>query len=212
MKLESLFKKTIKLLNEREVQFALAGGFAAGTYRDQHRFTNDIDFLLVGAGDEQEIAQSIIETLGLTPSLARKADLEGGPLFAIKKKNTSVWAVIGRSEKDKSASGLDFLLPNIPWIGQAVINAQNNQISYGGTLVPTVTVEDLIIAKLFALKNNSTRFKDLDDLKSIFLAQNKIDISYVVGRMQEFKLLVPKELGEFCPEQLRAASRLVGRM
>ena len=59
-----------------------------------------------------ETAVSVIEALGLHAGIARQADLAGGPLFAIWRRNTEPCMVIGRPEGKPSAEGVDLLLPD----------------------------------------------------------------------------------------------------
>lgn len=51
----------------------------------------------------------------------------------------------------------------------------------------------MIIAKLFAIKNNH-RFKDLDDLEQFLSSNKQIDKTYLIGRMLKYKLIIPNEI------------------
>ena len=147
----------------------------------------------------------MIRSLGLEPTLIRKADLEGGPLFAAKRGRSKPYIVAGRGGKDSSTIGLDFILPAIPWFGPALMRAEQNLIDFGFAQVPCLTVEDLIVAKLFALKNDPSRFNDLDDLKSIFFAGHELDLPYLSGQMRRLEITVPKLLKGIAPAALRLA-------
>ena len=139
MNLIDFFKKTVSTLNDSDVEYALAGGLIASIYRNNERTTNDLDFLIVSEKNTQEIATSIIKKFKLAPHIIRKADLEGGPLFATKRKNTTPYIIAGRAEKNKQELGLDFILPAIPWFEEAIKRAQHNQIDFGFGPVPSLT-------------------------------------------------------------------------
>ncbi len=68
-------------------------------------------------------------------------------------------------------------------------------------------MEDVILAKFFALKNDPSRFNDLDDLKSIFLANHPLDLGYLAGQMQKLSLTVPPLIEEIAPKGLQLASK-----
>jgi primosomal protein N' (replication factor Y) len=52
--------------------------------------------VILTASRGSETAVSVIEALGLRASIARKADLAGGPLFAIRRRNTEPCMIVGR--------------------------------------------------------------------------------------------------------------------
>ena len=201
MNLKEFFKQVVALLKKERVRFALAGGLVSSIYRAEERLTKDLDFVILSVSDTEKTAIRIIRSLKLEPTLIRKADLEGGPLFAIKRGRSKPYIVAGRGGKD--SIGLDFILPAMPWFEPALTRAEQNNIDFGFDKVPCLTVEDLIVAKFFALKNDQTRFNDLDDLKSIFLAGHELDLPYLSGQMRKFELTVPKPLKNMAPKALR---------
>lgn len=202
MRLADFLKTVVAQLKKDKVRFALAGGFAASLYRHDERLTKDLDFLILSEGNNQEKASEIILSFGLEPHIIRKADLEGGPLFAIKSRRTPPYMVVGRKEGDSSVIGLDFILSNMPWFGSALTRAEHNHIHFGFGTIPCLTREDTIISKLFALKNDSSRFHDLDDLKSIFLTEHPLDLAYLSGQMQKLAIPMPKTLYKMAPKAL----------
>ncbi len=204
MDLKQFFAEVVRVLTKDKARFALAGGLVASLYRREERLTKDLDFLLLAEGGSEQKAAQVIRSFGLHPHLIRKAELEGGPLFAIKRRNTPVWMVAGRQG---DAIGLDFILPGMPWCESALARAEQNSIDFGFGKVPSLTVEDLILAKLFALKNDSSRFSDLDDLQSIFLAKHPLNLAYLTGQMQRLDLTVPTLLRETIPSALRLVMR-----
>lgn len=207
MNLKDFFAKVVGILKREKVHYALAGGFVASLYRQEERLTKDLDFLIFAEPHTQQKATQIIRSLGLSPHVIRKADLEGGPLFAIKKQSTPPYIIAGRVEGDSSVIGLDFILPEMPWFESALIRAEQNNIDFGFGKVACLTVEDVILAKFFSLKNDQTRFNDLDDLKSIFLAQHPLDLAYLSGQMRILGLLVPPPIKEMVPKALQLVSK-----
>lgn len=207
MDLKQFFREIIAALKKEGVRYALAGGITASIYRREERLTRDLDFLILSESNSQQKAIHIIRSFDLEPHLIRKAELEGGPLFAIKRKTTTPWIVAGRGKKDSSKIGLDFILPAVPWFQNALDRAEHNTIDFGFGKIPCLTVEDVIISKFFALKNEPSRFNDLDDLKSIFLANHPLDLAYIAGEMQRLSLSVPTPLKDLAPKALHLVSK-----
>lgn len=204
MTLTDFLIKVVADLKAAKVQFALAGGMVASLYRAEIRSTRDLDFLIQAESGSLEQAQKIIKKQHLEPHLIRKADLEKGPLFARKNKSTPVYMVLGRKDKN---FGVDFILPAMPWFAEALKRAQHNLVDFGFAKIPCLSVEDVILAKLYSFKNDVTRFQDLDDLKFIFLKQHEMDLAYVAANMQVLGLPVPKELMNLVPDALRLVSK-----
>ena len=209
MNLIEFFKEVVKVLQRSDVEYALAGGLVASMYRENERTTNDLDFLILAEKGTQEAAASIIKKFKLVPHIIRSADLEGGPLFAIKKKNTAPYIIAGRAKKEDQKIGLDFILPSMPWFDEALKRAQYNKIDFGFGPIPSLTKEDVIISKLYSLRNDPTRFNDLDDLKSIMQAGHTIDMPYICGQMQILKLAVPDSLKDIVPRPILMTSKRI---
>lgn len=212
MNLADFFRKVVSTLKANVSDYALAGGLIASVYRKDKRTTDDLDFLILSGRKTQEVASSIIKQLGLVPHIIRKADLEGGPMFAIKRKNTAPYIVTGRAEKNEKKIGLDFILPNMPWFEEAIKRAKFNEIDFGFGPIACLTKEDVIISKLYSLQNDQSRFNDMDDLKSIFQAGHDIDIPYICGQMQRLKLSVPVGIKDFTPKPILLTAKRVRRM
>lgn len=211
MKLDLLFRKVIALLRRQGSRFAVAGGLAASIYRDQPRTTNDLDFLILATPSSHKSAEEILATLNLRGALARKADLEGGPMFARKRGNTPGVLLVGRDPSDRERMGVDFILPEMPWFLPALQRAEVNRIDFGFGPTPTLTIEDIILSKLYALKNDAKRFKDLDDLQSILRRGLPLDSSYLSDRMRTLSIWFPKELDGELSDVLRKISKKVRR-
>lgn len=211
MNLAEFFKKVVNVLQKSEVDYALAGGMVASIYRESERTTNDLDFLIFAEKGAKEYAISIIEGFNLAPHIIRKADLEGGPMFAIKRKNTIPYIIAGRAKKGDRAIGLDFILPGMPWFEDAIVRAGYNRIDFGFGPIPCITKEDVVISKFYSLCNDKKRFNDLDDLKSIFQAGHEFDMPYICGQMQKMNLPVPAELKDIAPKPLILTSKRIRR-
>lgn len=204
MNLIETFRKVVEELKARDISFALAGGMVASFYRKQARATDDLDFVVYSEKNFELNASDIFKFFELTMHFLRKAELEGGPMFAIKKKSSPIWIISGRAS-DNNRTGIDFILSEVLWVKEAILRSKKNEIDFGFGKVPCITVEDLILSKIYSLKNQSTRFMDIDDLRSIFEAYEsaQIDIVYLTSRMASLKLSFPKELIAFIPKELQ---------
>lgn len=211
MDLIGFFKEVVKALKASGADYALAGGLVASIYRKNERTTNDLDFLIFLGKKTQAVATSMIRYFKLEPHIIRKADLEGGPMFAIKRNDTTPYILAGRAKKDEKKIGLDFILPEMPWFEEAIKRAKFNEIDFGFGPLPCLTKEDVIISKLYSLQNDRSRFNDLDDLKSIFQAGLDIDIPYICGQMQKLQLVTPDSLKDFAPRSILLTSKRVRR-
>ncbi len=211
MDLIGFFKEVVKALKASGADYALAGGLVASIYRKNERTTNDLDFLIFSGKKTQAVASSMIRSFELEPHIIRKAFLSGGPMFAIKRNDTTPYIIAGRAKKDEKKIGLDFILPEMPWFEEAIERAKFNELDFGFGPIPCLTKEDVIISKLYSLQNDRSRFNDLDDLKSIFQAGLDIDIPYICGQMQKLQLVTPDSLKDFAPRSLLLTSKRVRR-
>jgi len=98
---------------------------------------------------------------------------------------------------------VDILLPELPWVLDAVGRAQDNLIDLGFAKVPVITAEDLILAKCYAVRNFPDRFQDLDDLKQLFKDVQDLDTDYLRRRLVELKLTIPEHIKQFASDVLR---------
>ena len=207
MSLKFLFRSAVAELRKRGIPFAVAGGFAADLYRLEPRLTMDVDLVILVESEAVDVASDVIRALGLHPGVVREADLVGRPMFAIKRKSTKPCMVVGRKRGASSGEGVDIILPEIPWAEQAVLRAQDHQVDYGFGGVPALTVEDVVIAKLFAIQAPDLRAKDLDDLQSIFAAEHTMNIPYLAGQMRRLKLKIPEKARPLVPKPLLALDK-----
>lgn len=209
MTLEVLFKQAVEALRQRDVPFAVAGGFAMDLYRREPRLTMDVDLAILAKHAGVKTAKAVVESLGLKAGIVREADLVGGPLFAVRRRRSRPCMIVGRPPDNPSGEGVDILLPSIPWVESALNRARVNEVDFGFGPVPALTLEDAILSKLHALPR--LRAKDMDDLQSIFEAQHEIDIPFLVGQMQRFGVDIPRQAEPFLPDWLVKLSRDIRR-
>ena len=190
MNLLARMTDAIGLLKQEGIQFALAGGLIASLYRKVPRATADIDFAVML--EDESRATKILEAMGLEVHAFRKANLEGGPAFAIKRGNSPVYMLCGRPPQP--GFGVDLILSRVPWVGRALERAQSNLVDFGAGKVPCLTVEDLLISKFYSASNQPSRFMDLDDLKSILESQEDLDWFYLRDQMSVIGIAVPESI------------------
>jgi hypothetical protein len=188
-------------------RYAVAGGIAANLYRSEPRLTQDVDLLLLAepAEESEEVASQFLRKLGFEVGRARVADLVTAPMMG--KKTTPVVLLVGRGKGKKEEGGVDILLPKMAWVPSAVERAQHHQVNFGFGKLPTITIEDFILAKVFAIRDNPSRFKDLDDLQSVFGLKPELDLVYLAEAFVRFHLTLPRELKRIAPKGLRTAVR-----
>ncbi len=198
------------LLTSKKVYFALAGGLATSIYRKEKRTTENLDFLIYRENQSEKIARTILSELNLEVREARKANLEGGPVHAIKRNSSPIYILVGRKDGE---IGVDFILPEMPWSKQALERAQSNLTTFNiiDLKLPCLTVEDILIAKFYSLGNDSSRHKDADDIQSIFKNDNPIDFSYLTAQMMALDLCVPRAAEKSVPAILLKTSKTIRR-
>jgi hypothetical protein len=192
-------KRAVAALSELPCRFCLVGGHAASLYRSQERFTKDVDFALVAdaKGKSRAIASQAIETLGMKP-------VAGFMVLGDSEKSQRALCMVTSEPPASELTGLvDILLPEVPWVVDAVGRAQDNLIDLGFAKVPVITAEDLILAKCYAVRNSPDRFQDLDDLKQLFKDVRDLDTDYLRRRLVELKLAIPEQIRQFAPDVLR---------
>ncbi len=121
--------------------------------------------------------------------------------FYMKNNEESTELVSQLNREFSQYQNLDFLLPTLPWVKNAIMRAQSNKINFGFAKLPTITPEDVVLAKAFALKLEPNRFQDLDDLKSIFLAKTPLNFNYLFNEFECLELTFPKALSGFLPPE-----------
>ena len=206
MKLQKLLEKACRRLEKETKAYALCGGLAANLYRPEPRFTGDIDFVISTGGGELSFAKSFIKDFGLSPRPIRLGELSRSPMMG--KKSTPYVVVIGRDPEDDTKPGLDFLLPANKWVPKALKRASEHRISYGFAEVPVLSVEDVLLAKIFAVKD-SRRAKDVDDVESIFAGSEELDLKYLCAELDRHRLSLPRDLEKNAPKAIAVASKRI---
>lgn len=193
MKLLTILNKVVKTLEKLECQYCLIGGYAASIYRNQERLTHDIDFALVAndISKSKSIAEKCIKGIGLKPMVGIIPIGEHEP----QRKNVSM--ITSESISGDIKGSIDIILPELPWVQFSVQRAQYNIINLGFIKIPVITPEDIIISKCYALRNNPDRFKDLDDIKEIFIGVKDLDLDYLEAKLDELALSIPKVLKKY---------------
>lgn len=186
-------KDTVQSLEKLDCQYCLIGGHAASLYRKTERFTKDVDFAVIAkpASKSREMAEECIKSMGL------KFMAGFVPLGKNEKKRKSVCFVCSAPDGKELKGIIDILLPELPWVKNAIARAQDNLINLGFANVPVITPEDLIISKCYSYNNSPDRFQDLDDIKEILISGLEIDLNYIFTTLEKLELKVPKEVKKF---------------
>lgn len=189
-------KKMVQALEESGCPYCLVGGHAASIYRTQERLTRDIDFAVASKTPQAAklAAEKALSRAGFKPA-AGFIPLKDG-----EESRREVCLVTSIPKRNELHGEVDILLPELPWVRDAVERAQSNLIDLGFAKVPVITPEDLIVAKCYALRNNPDRFQDLDDIKGILLAEVKLDLNYLDAKLSEHTLSIPKQLRRYAPK------------
>ena len=194
----SALKKTVAALTQLPCRFCLVGGHAASLYRSQERFTRDVDFAVVASPKvkSRAVAEKAIEALGLKPVVGVI------PLGKKEPKRPAVCMITSEPAAQELTGLVDILLPEVPWVPEAVERAQSNVLNLGFADVPVITPEDLILAKCLSAANEPDRFQDLDDIKQLFKDVKDLDIDYLRRRLHELSLVIPEPVRAFGPGSL----------
>lgn len=190
-------KQAVAAFEKNCITYCLVGGHAASLYRSQERLTRDVDFAIIASGTSsaRKLAEQVIEEMGL------KSTVGFIPPDPRKRNRKSVCMISSFPAKNETKGIIDILLPDLPWVQQAVERAQHNKIDLGFALVPTIPPEDLVLAKCYALSNSPDRFQDLDDLKEIFTSVKDLDLDYVFAQLGELAVSIPKTVQKYVRAQ-----------
>jgi hypothetical protein len=202
MNLTDLFKASLDELRAVNCIFAVGGGFAADLYRKQPRGTSDIDYLFLVDGLEVKTGKDLLKKLNLAAGEVKLHQLTRSP--RMHKKSEEVYILVGRTTEEDP--GVDLLLPSFPWFQNAIQRAQNHLVDFGFGPVPTITAEDVLLAKLFA-----KRPKDIDDIISIFDSGHALDLAYLAGEMERLKYSLPDEAVPAAPKALKIFAKRTKR-
>jgi predicted nucleotidyltransferase len=140
--------KVVRTLNERRVDYALAGGLAYSALVEP-RATTDVDLLiLLEATNPDQIA---VLFTGVFDSVVPHQT-------PMPFKGVSIWRVVGINEEREAI--VDLLLAQSEFHRQAL--TRKRTVDFQGLALPIVTLEDLIILKAMA-----GRLQDLADIDHI---------------------------------------------
>ena len=203
MQVSQILLLAVRELQARELRFALAGGIVASVYRQQIRATADVDMLVL---TDDETAVTTIQRLGFTAAKASIANLRRAPMM--NKKSAPSLMVIGRLPQDTS-TGLDFILPTMPWFARSLDRAEKNLLDFGFGRIPALTAEDVVISKLHTISYHSIRDKDKDDVQEILLAEKDLDLDYLCAEVERLKISAPRDLERHFPKPLRLVSKRI---
>ena len=202
--MQDLFRFVVQRLSSENIQHAVCGGVAANLYRDELRLTADLDFLVDTKNVDLDYFVQIIKDAELTPYNLRHADLKKSPMMG--EKSTPIFIIAGKDPKDKLNCGVDFLTLNNVWAESALARAQHQIVEFGQIKAPVITIEDLFIAKLFAILD-SNRMEDLDDLEKLISAHRSLDLNYLSTQLTKHKLILPRDLESRSPDVIRIISK-----
>lgn len=194
-----ILEMAVKFFEKNRYRYCLAGGHAASLYREHERLTRDVDFALVARtkSESRKLAEAAIEGIGLKPAAGFIAKGPG------EKARRTVCMITSQPLKNETEGIIDILLPELPWVEQAVDRAQHNKINLRFAVVPVITPEDLVLAKCYSLRNAPDRFQDLDDLKEIFLSVKDLDFPYIRNGLAQLEISIPAAVRKFAAVRSR---------
>ncbi len=172
---EEILQKVARQFAKDNIPYMVMGGQAVLIYGEP-RLTRDIDITLGMSIDKLNMALKTINQLGF------KALVENVSQFV---RETMVLPVID----ENSGVRIDLIFSFSPFERQAVQRAKSVKI--GNTDVKFVTLEDLVIHKLFA-----GRARDLDDVFAVLLKNPNYDEDYILKWLKEFDLISVRNLHE----------------
>jgi len=160
-----LLKKVSLQLKKDSIPYMVIGGQAVLLYGEP-RLTRDIDITLgVGVRELNKLKETI-SSLGLKILVERDEEFV--------ERNMVLPAL-----DEKSGIRVDFIFSFSPYERQAIERAKD--IKMGRSLVRFASLEDVVIHKVIA-----GRARDLEDIKSILLKNQKYDLDYIEKWLKEF--------------------------
>ena len=162
---QRLLKKVSLQLRKGSIPYMVIGGQAVLLYGEP-RLTRDIDITLgVGVRELNKLKETI-SSLGLKILVERDEEFV--------EKN-----MVLPTLDEKSGIRVDFIFSFSPYGRQAIERAKD--IKLGRSLVRFASLEDVVIHKVIA-----GRPRDLEDIKSILLKNQKYDSDYIEKWLKEF--------------------------
>lgn len=160
-----LLKKVSLQLKKDSIPYMVIGGQAVLLYGEP-RLTRDIDITLGLGVRELNKLKETISSLGLKILVERDEEFV--------EKN-----MVLPTLDEKSGIRVDFIFSFSPYERQAIERAKD--IKLGRSLVRFASLEDVVIHKVIA-----GRARDLEDIKSILLKNQKYDSDYIEKWLKEF--------------------------
>jgi len=187
MKIFQELRRVFEALQPFEGYWCLCGGVAASVYGAEGRFTNDIDVALMDTPSQtaNEVASQVLQQLGYQAMLGFVRDPNHSSSQQV------LGLLVGRVSGNDAFVGVDFLLPVFPWVEDAVTRAQLARFDFGFAKIPTIQPEDLLIAKLHALRDAPERGVDLLDIRSMMRASHSLDFEYLNRKLLQYNLTLP---------------------
>ncbi len=162
---QRLLKKVSHRLRKDSIPYMVIGGQAVLLYGEP-RLTRDIDITLgVGVRELNKLKETI-SSLGLKILVERDEEFV--------ERN-----MVLPTLDEKSGIRVDFIFSFSPYGKQAIERAKD--IKLGRSLVRFASLEDVVIHKVIA-----GRARDLEDIKSILLKNQKYDSDYIEKWLKEF--------------------------
>jgi predicted nucleotidyltransferase len=162
---QRLLKKVSLQLKKDSIPYMVIGGQAVLLYGEP-RLTKDIDITLgVGVRELNKLKETI-------SSLGFKILVERDEEFVERN-------MVLPTLDEKSGIRVDFIFSFSPYERQAIERAKD--IKLGRSLVRFASLEDVVIHKVIA-----GRPRDLEDIKSILLKNQKYDSDYIEKWLKEF--------------------------
>ena len=162
---QRLLKKVSLQLKKDSIPYMVIGGQAVLLYGEP-RLTRDIDITLgVGVRELNKLKETI-SSLGLKILVERDEEFV--------ERNMVLPAL-----DEKSGIRVDFIFSFSPYERQAIERAKD--IKMGRSLVRFASLEDVVIHKVIA-----GRARDLEDIRSILLKNQKYDSDYIEKWLKEF--------------------------
>jgi len=202
-----LLQKATKALQDRGIPFAVGGILVASVYRKEKRAMNNLALLVNAAPKDISFLTDIFPGELSETLLPDSAVIHG--VKAVRSLAT-VKNVLVINVDSKVNLGLEIVFSTFPWFKEAFERAQYNRIDFGFGSIPSLTVEDVIIAKLYSSTVAEDRYLDRDDVQNILQAKHELDLAYLTKQINKFSLEFPKSLWEDASEGLRRIGRSTG--
>ena len=159
-------------MRKDSIPYMVIGGQAVLLYGEP-RLTRDIDITLgVGVRELNKLKETI-SSLGLKILVERDEEFV--------ERN-----MVLPTLDEKSGIRVDFIFSFSPYGRQAIERAKD--IKLGRSLVRFASLEDVVIHKVIA-----ERARDLEDIKSILLKNQKYDLDYIEKWLKEFDKSLTKQ-------------------